>query len=101
MEVVDKKQADPILVNLSERYRKNHNDHIKAEKALDRELYRLVGLKPRDKVIYQSKKCTVEDVAMPFLCDDENYQANVYITLRHGKNRRVIHFSNNKEIIKL
>lgn len=114
-QVVDKKPADPILVDLSCRFAKEYHDHqerIKqtlrkhknAEKALERELYALVGLKPNDKVVYNGEKYIVEDISMPFLAEDDKDRIKVYVTmhkLHYTYSCIKLLFNENEEIIKL
>lgn len=91
-QVVDKKPADPILVDLSNRFNKEYNGfqtklgiierkRKNVQRALSRELYALVGLKPKDKVMYQNTEYIVEGVDMPYLAEDENVRADVYVTM--------------------
>lgn len=114
-QVVDKKPADPILVDLSGRFAKEYYDyqecikqterkHKNAGKALDRELYALVGLKPNDKVLYKGEKYIVEDISMPFLAEDDKDRMKVYVTmhkLRCTYSCIRLLFNENEEIIKL
>lgn len=80
--VVDKKPADPILVDLSNRFANAYYGYQKQIKeaelmrkrvgrALDRELYKIVGLKPKDKVIYKGDKYVVNDVFITYLAEKE------------------------------
>lgn len=114
-QVVDKKPADPILVDLSNRFGEEYRNyqeqeeqierkHKNAKKALSRELYALVGLKPNDKVLHKGEKYIIEDIFMPYLSENEKERAKVYITMH--KPRRTyscidICFNENEEIIKL
>lgn len=56
-------------------------EHKKAQRALEKELYALTGLKPKDKVLYKGEQYVVEDVYMPYLAADESERSKVYVTM--------------------
>lgn len=114
-QVVDKKPADPILVDLcnkfGEEYRNYKEDierakyaHKKAQRTLNKELRTLVGLQPNDKVLYNGEKYIIEDISMPFLAETDEEKAKVYVTMHKPRCAysciRLL-FDENEEIIKL
>lgn len=114
-QVVDKKPADPILVDLCDRfYEEYHNyqqnlkqaeyEYKKSQRALNKELRTLVGLQPNDKVLYKGEKYIIEDISMPFLAEDDKDKVKVYVTMRKPRctySCVKLLFNENEEIIKL
>lgn len=112
-QVIDKKAADPVIVDLSNRYANWHYEYQKqieetelmrkrVGRALDRELYKIVGLKPKDKVIYKGDKYVVDDVFITYLAEKEEARADVYVTIHPPRDSHcTIVCLSEEEIIKL
>lgn len=115
MSIQNEITPDPVLADLAGRMRDEHfgyqkavkrleREHRKAERALEDELCRVVGLKAGDRVMYEGERWTVDSVDMPFLASDEKDWTNVYVTLYKPRNKyhvRRLRFGRDKEIVKL